>query len=65
MQNPGFYRWALKNDKKHQLDKSDNMRHNVEQPDEKGPLVWNIQENSKAEKRPVFCRDKREDDIYV
>ena len=35
------------------------------QPDEKGPLVWNIQENSKAEKRPVFCRDKREDDIYV
>ena len=23
------------------------------------------QENSKAEKRPVFCRDKREDDIYV
>lgn len=65
MQNPGFYRWALKNDKKHQLDKSDNMRHNVGQPDEKRPLVWNIQENSKAEKRPVFCRDKREDDIYV
>ena len=35
MQNPGFYRWTLKNDKKHQLDKSDNMRHNVGQPDEK------------------------------
>lgn len=55
MQNPGFYRWALKNDKKHQLDKSDNMRHNVGRPDEKRPLVWKIQENSAVEIRPVFC----------
>ena len=58
MQNPGFYRWALKNDKKHQLDKSDNMRHNVGQPDEKRPLVWKIQENSEAGIMPVFTEIK-------
>ena len=58
MQNPGFYRWTLKNDKKHQLDKSDNMRHNVEQPDEKRPLVWKIQENSEAGTMPVFTEIK-------
>lgn len=58
MQNPGFYRWALKNDKKHQLDKSDNMRHNVGQPDEKRPLVWKIQENSAVEIRPFFAEIK-------
>ena len=65
MENSGFYRKTLKNDKKHQLDKSDNMRHNVGQPDKKRPLVWKIQENSEVEIRPFFCRDKREDDIYV
>lgn len=58
MQNPGFYRWTLKNDKKHQLDKSDNMRHNVGQPDEKRPLVWEIQENSAVEIRLVFAEIK-------
>ena len=58
MQNPGFYRWALKNDKKHQLDKSDNMRHNVGRPDEKRPLVWKIQENSAIEIRSVFAEIK-------
>lgn len=58
MQNPGFYRWALKNDKKHQLDKSDNMRHNVGRPDEKRPLVWEIQENSAVEIRSVFAEIK-------
>ena len=58
MQNPGFYRWTLKNDKKHQLDKSDNMRHNVGQPDEKRPLVWKIQENSEAGTMPVFTEIK-------
>lgn len=58
MQNPGFYRWALKNDKKHQLDKSDNMRHNVGRPDEKRPLVWKIQENSAVEIRSVFAEIK-------
>ena len=58
MQNPGFYRWTLKNDKKHQLDKSDNMRHNVGRPDEKRPLVWKIQENSAIEIRSVFAEIK-------
>ena len=58
MQNSGFYRKTLKNDKKHQLDKSDNMRHNVEQPDEKRPLVWKIQENSEAGTMPVFTEIK-------
>ena len=58
MQNLGFYRWTLKNDKKHQLDKSDNMRHNVGQPDEKRPLVWKIQENSEAGIMPVFTEIK-------
>ena len=58
MQNPGFYRWALKNDKKHQLDKSDNMRHKVGRPDEKRPLVWKIQENSEAGTMPVFTEIK-------
>ena len=58
MQNPGFYRWTLKNDKKHQLDKSDNMRHNVGRPDKKRPLVWKIQENSEAGTMPVFTEIK-------
>ena len=58
MQNPGFYRWTLKNDKKHQLDKSDNMRHNVGRPDKKRPLVWKIQGNSEAGTMPVFTEIK-------
>lgn len=54
MQNPGFYRWALKNDKKHQLDKSDNMRHNVGQPDEKKAAGLEYTGKQQDRKKAVF-----------